>query len=329
MALFSYAAPLMAQSAGRSAERDSSPSIARTARLFVDNDMFALRPLGVANDFEYTHGMGVVMHWTTAPDWLRARLRHRPGCQTGEQREAGCVMAGFSVRQAIYTPPTNKERPVRGERPYAGYVGGAAAVSMISAAAQRTLAIDLGTTGTPSLAEPLQRAVHSITSNEQELGWSNQLATRPTFVVQYEELRTRDRTVRGAPFRAGLRWEADVGTLRSAATLGAEVRLGLNRGELWLPTDGVKALSRGPFVAAAAQQELVLRDVFLDGHFLNRSVTSERIPSVRQLALTGGWRWAAASFDFRWIYRSRDYKAQPRPHKYGTLSLTLHRRDSR
>ncbi len=300
----------------------------RTVRLFIDNDMFALRPLGVANDFEYTHGMGAVMRWATAPQWLRSRVGGLPGCEGSEQRAQGCMMAGLTVRQAIFTPPSNKERPVRGERPYAGYLGGAVAATLIRGATQRTLALDLGTTGTPALAEPLQRMVHRITGDEQELGWKNQLATRPTISLLYEELRTLDRRISTAPLRAGLRWSAELGTLRSAATVGGEVRLGLAGGAVWLPEDGASALTRGPFVAAAAQQELVMRDVFLDGHFLNRSVTSERIPAVQQLSLAGGWRWSDATFDFRWHYRTRDYKAQPRPHRYGTLSLTLHRRGS-
>lgn len=314
---------------------DSIPARAPTAasytlRFFVDNDVLSLRAKGVPNDFDYTHGMGVSADWGEAPLWLRRRLGDRDGCSSGvEPGSRGCLMSSLSARQAIFTPPSNGSRPVMGERPYAGYLGATAGATLVRVGMMRRVAIELGTTGPLSLAEPIQGLVHKWTRSMPELGWDNQLAARPTMLVRYEELRNRDHLARTTSARSALRWSAELGTLRTAATFGGELRVALKHAPLWLPDDGARAQSTGPFVLVALQQELVLRDVFIDGHFFNESITSRRIPLVRQATLGAGWRLDLATFEFRWVDRTREYHAQPRAHRYGTLSVTLHRRAPR
>ena len=282
------------------------------------------------NDFDYTHGMGVSAEWSEAPLWLRRRLGDRPGCSASVGPDSrGCVTSTLNARQAIFTPPSNSTRPVPGERPYAGYLGATAGATLVRAGVMRGMAIELGTTGPLSLAEPMQDVVHKWTRSKPELGWHNQLAARPTMLLRYHELRNRDHLTSTTQARSAFLWSAEVGTLRTAAALGGELRISLRQAPLWLPGDGARAQSTGPFVLAALQQDLVLRDVFLDGHFFNESITSERIPLVRQATLGAGWRLDVASFEFRWVNRSREYDAQPRAHRYGTLAVTLHRRSPR
>ncbi len=205
------------------------------------NDVLSLRAKGVPNDFDYTHGMGVSVEWADAPAWLRRRLSVRTGCGVESESEARrCVTSMLGVRQAIFAPPSNASRPVPGERPYAGYLAVLGGATLVRPGTMRSVSVELGTTGPLSMAEPIQRVVHNWTRAKPELGWDHQLAARPKVSARYDELRNRDRTTNATHSRSALRWTAEIGTLRTSATIAGALRLALNQGTLWLPGDGAQ-----------------------------------------------------------------------------------------
>jgi hypothetical protein len=232
----------------------------------------------------------------------------------------------IGLQQAIYTPPSNRRTPVPGERPNAGYLGASTAVTYLAGPVRRSMLLSVGTTGRPSLAEPVQRVVHSLTGSDPELGWHAQLVARPTLSVRYDEQRTRAQRSPRLQLLTIARWGAELGTLRTDAHAAAEARVTLGRRTTWVPGDAGAAPASGAFLLAGVQPELVLRDVFVDGHPGDASVTSVRVPAVLQLSGGIGWRWGTGgSIEYRLVQRTREYRAQPRAHRYGRFTITLAR----
>lgn len=318
--------PAGAQSAGDAT--DTAPpatQVARIVRVSLDNDLFALRDSALPTDHDYTHGMGAVVQWADAPARVRGWLRDVPGCARAEARGHGCLMASLGAQQAIYTPASNETFRVPGQRPHAGYLGLIASITHVVPHRQRTVRLDVGTTGRPALAAPLQRAMHAVTGSTTELGWSNQLGARPTLAVRFDEQWQADAAPRWVHVRTRGQWGVQAGTLRTGAVVGAAVQVAPNRRRFWTPHDGAEPLPLGPYLLGGVRQELVARDLFVDGHFGDRSVTSRRETSVWQTEVGFGWRFAGGSSEYRHVRRGREYAAQLRPHSYGAFVFTWYR----
>lgn len=314
------------------APRDSAATplapvqVARIVRTFLDNDLFALRDSGAATDFDYTHGMGAVAYWADAPAWVRTRLRESLGCATPRARETGCVMSTLGVRQEIYTPSSNSSIPVPGQRPHAGYLGVHAGLTHANPRRLRMLTVDLGMTGRPSLAEPLQQAIHAMTGSAEERGWRNQLGSRPAIALRYDEIYSRERSLKSLHIRGRALWGAQLGTLRTAGLVGGELQLARNLRRFWTPFDGGSPLPLGPYLLGGIRQERVARDLFVDGHFGDETITSVREPNVWQSTLGFGWRFPGGSSEYRYIRRGKEYRDQLGVHSHGSLTFTFHRR---
>lgn len=298
-------------------------AVPRITQVFVDNDLFALRDSGPPTDLDYTHGMGVTVHWSGVPAAARRWLGGRAGCPAdGRLPGAPCHRLSLGARQAIFTPASNEDRRLPGERPHAGYLAVHAAVTRVTARRQVRVRAELGTTGQPALAVPLQKAMHYVTGSSPQRGWQFQLGARPVLDVAVDDAWQFDRRGFGAFTRLSGRWGAQVGTLRAAALAEGELLLAADRVRLWLPPDGGAALPRGPFATVAVRQEVVARDLFVDGHFGDRSITTRREPAVWQVAFGLGWRFAGGMTEYRHVRRGREYAAQPGPHSHGSLRFT-------
>ncbi len=320
------AAPAASAGPGHTVPLDTSPPVRRVLRVHLDNDLFSLRDSAASSDYDYTHGVGVIASWADAPHWLRRRAGNAPGCLLETARHDGCMMATFGVRQAIYTPASNRAAPVPGQRPHAGYLGVVVASSYITPHRVRGVQLDLGTTGRPALAEQLHQATHALTGTQRELGWRNQLPARPAFALRYEEQYVADVRGVGARLRTRAYWNAQAGNLRTAALAGAHVQLGFDRPLLWMPGDEGLPLPLGAFLLFSAQQETVAHDLFVDGHPGDHRVTSVRVPHVWQTTLGFGWRYPGGRFEYRHVRRSKEYEAQLGTHTWGSLALSFNRR---
>jgi hypothetical protein len=314
----------VARLVSQGASIDSVSPVRWSLQVQFDNDFFALRDSGAPTDQDYTHGMGGLARWPAAPAALRRRLGDLPGCQRAEARRRGCLLGMLGVRQAIYTPASNLPAPIPGQRPHAGYLGVRAGVQYVTTARQRTVLVDVGTTGRPSLAAPLQGFIHNVTGSAPELGWRHQLGARPALAVSWRD--DWQATVEAARLLARGRatYGGQLGTLRTAALVGAEIELALAGRLVWSPQDGAGPLPLGPFLIGQVRDEFVARDLFVDGHFRDRSVTSERVGRVWQTSVGFGWRFAQGLVEYRHVRRGREYAAQPAPHAYGAVSFTWH-----
>ncbi len=325
LALWAVAATAAAaQSANGAPDSDIAPNdtatqVSRVIRAFLDNDLFALRDSGAATDYDYTGGVGAVAFWADAPVWLRRRVGGAPGCRLASARVSGCVRATLGIRQAIYTPASNESFNVPGQRLHAGFLGVLGGVAWVSPRRTRELQVEVGTTGRPALAEPVQGAIHAVTGTAPELGWRNQIDARPMLSVRYLEQYQLEAQLLGAHLRTRVDWGAQLGTVRIAADAGAELQLAIDRRRFWTPLDGGRALPLGPYLVGGVRQEAVAGDVFLDGVAGGRPSTAVRRGSVWQTTVGFGWRFPGGASEYRHVRRGREYDGQIAPHAYGAL----------
>lgn len=324
--LVALALPSVHLLAAQSGAAGGSRPVDRIATVALDNDLFALRDSGPPTDRDFTHGVDVTVAWQAMPDRIRRWLRLGPDGVCGAEEAVSCLRFAAGARQAIYTPASNEDRRRVGERPHAGYLGAHASLTRVSAHRQLRWRLEVGTTGRPALGAPLQRAMHEITGSSQQRGWQFELGARPVLDVAVDDVWQRDLGGGGVHTRLEGAWSLQAGTLRTAAAVEGAVRLAVDRARLHLPTDGAQGLPRGPFVTLAVRQELVARDLFIDGHFGDRSITTRRESDVWQTVVGLGWRFAGGMSEYRHVRRGREYAAQLGPHSYGSLRFTWYHR---
>jgi len=302
-----------------------SVGAARSVTLMLDNDLVAVRGAGAPPDYDYTHGAKVALSWAGAPRFVHRVLGRAStsNCRGLEARRAGCISAAVAVGQEIYTPRDDASQPVPGERPYAGWLYASATVRRVGPGRARSLGVELGVSGPPSLAEPVQNGAHRLLGNEAQLGWAHQLPTALGVTVHYGEGRRVERTLgQSSAAAVALRWGAAAGTVVTALSAGADATLGL-RGDLpWSPADpGVERPAR-LYARAGVRQDAVLRNVFVEGR--PGSGRAERRLFVAQADVGLGYRWRTLGLEYRHVVRSREYAAQPSAHAYGSITLTIH-----
>jgi hypothetical protein len=206
----------------------------------------------------------------------------------------------FLVGQRIYTPRRDAPEPVPGERPYAAWLFAGAQI----ARGERTAAVEIGITGPAALGEPVQNGVHRLLGSERQEGWEHQLGFEPGILLRLQEARRWD----WGPAQIRPEVSIALGNVRTAADAGAHAAVG--RG-------------RGPYARIGARREWVLRDLFLDGNTFRSRSSARKLPFVSEGEAAAGFRARRWSAEYRFVSRSREYRAQPEGHAYGSLVLTL------
>ncbi|HEX8848739.1 MAG TPA: lipid A-modifier LpxR family protein, partial [Gemmatimonadaceae bacterium] len=243
-----------------------SPGAARAVETVVANDLFLIRGRGVPPDYDFTHGTRAGITWSSAPRWLARAARAQSSCRPAESRAAGCLTSGVGVTQDIYTPRRDGVLPVRGERPYAGWLGVTAAARRISPSVTRSLAIEAGVTGRPSLAEDAQMDVHRLVRTGPQLGWGHQLASRGTLGARYGEMRRFERLAAGArSVAAHLSWDAVAGNALTAVSAGGDVQLSSRGDAPWSPASPDATHPARVSLRLGARGDAVLRSALVAG----------------------------------------------------------------
>jgi hypothetical protein len=208
----------------------------------------------------------------------------------------------FLAGQRIYTPRRDAPEPVPGERPYAGWLFAGAQI----ARGQRSLAVEIGFTGPAALGEPVQNGVHRLLGSERQEGWEHQTGFEPGILLRLQEARRFD----WGPARIEPAVSVALGNVRTAASAGASAEVG--RGP-------------GPYARAGGRHEWVARDIFLDGNTFRSRSTARKLPFVSEGEVAVGYRAQRWSAEYRFVARTREYRAQPDGHAYGSLVLTVAR----
>jgi len=272
------------------------------ARLVLENDLFAPRPLGQqAQDRDYT--AGTRLSWTSAgAAWWAKPL--------GLGGDSARLATRWEFGQEIYTPRIDAALLLPGERPYAGWLYGAVTASATKGARTRSLTLQLGVTGPPSLAEPVQKEIHRMGGFEEPLGWGSQLPFEPGVGVRYGESWTLARDLGGTMAEVGPEWEVALGNVLTGARAGLRGRIA----------------HRGVYASAAVREEWVGRNLFLDGSTFRDGPRVQKLAFVPQAEVGAGVRIRWVEIGYRAVYRGREYRTQRRAHGWGSLSLEVHPR---
>jgi len=280
------------------ASRASAQQRAPVFQLQVDNDLFAVRGGGPPPDYDYTHGTHLSFSWNGGD---------------------------LALAQEIYTPRHNEPASVLGDRPHAAWLFGEYGYPTVHGPWFGRFAMRGGVTGPPALGEQVHNGIHRLLGNHLELGWAHQLPTRATVDARADETRLLATTAGAGPSRL---LEATVGgtlgTMQRSLRAGVQTYLGF--GSVHSPTADAPLVARpGRWYLLGSYREDV---VFYDG-FIQQLPRDAMVPGARKRTLVAeaaagiGWRTNRFAAEYRYVVRGREYEAEPSPHAYGSITLSI------
>lgn len=315
-----FASFSLAGAAVARAQEAASPP-APSMRLEVDNDVLVLRGSGPPPDYDYTHGTRIGVTWPGAP----ARLARTSGADArcaGVVTGQPCLLAGIAIGQEIYTPRHNERTPVPGDRPHAAWLYGAAALERLSATTLQTLELRAGVTGPAALGGVAQNEMHRLLHNPPAVGWDAQIPTRLAINADYDAMRIVERAGSAAPSRflaasAG----ATTGTVRLTLRAAAAAYYGFGGPGAWSAGSPLVARPGRFHLSAGYEQSLVVHDTFIEGEGATKGTSL--IPWVGEAYAAVGSRFERMEVEYRYVSRSREYRAAPGGHPYAAIVVSL------
>jgi hypothetical protein len=296
------------------------------------------------SDRYYTSGLQIAARSPSAElpgglRWLDSRLDWLLG--------PGDVRWGFGVGHQIYTPrDTLRPQPDPLDRPYAGYLYGAAVIQRQERGADgrfralSTFELQAGVVGPSALGEFVQNNVHDLIRDDSANGWDRQLKDEPAFNAVFERIArvgaTRLGTVEmdllpaatvslgnvstyagaGATLRIGQGLDADFGPPR--------IRPALVGSAFFQPRTAEEEGTFGWYVFAGAAGRAVGRDIFLDGNTFRDGPSVERRPFVGDLSAGFVVHWRGVRLAYSQVWRSEEFYGQRGgAQAFGSVGLTL------
>lgn len=278
-----------------------------------------------------------------------------PPPRTSLSQAAKTHSRGWAIGQNIYTPANIESAVVDSlDRPYAGwlYVGifhdASRGVGRFNARHGQEL--QLGVTGPPSLARESQTIVHEVLGGPRPKGWDNQLGFEPGITYRYR-LDVALLPVRPLWRHSPIRREGvvhsgfQVGSILNAGEAGVRLRIGYGIVQTWPDRIDVPAAvqagadstiqpkeSDRPTPAPDRGSESKWRfHVFggIDGRLIayNRFLQGDHL--TPRPFVSDSFAGAVLGFnqvELAWthVWRSREIDEQKYPHKFGSLSVTVH-----
>lgn len=314
--------------------------------LHVENDMF------VGDDDNYTSGvrigwmsgttaesrtfsgaLGTVLGGTNASASWR-RFMGMNGSPNLRQQW------GLNLTQLMYTPEQKASYPLYNQHPYVGNLTLGLTALVKNEDRANSLELQLGTTGSPSLAKGSQHFVHKLWGMDQWPGWSNQLPAEMTanvFFKRYYRLRGLEKHYSsGWETDALAYWHADAGTVKVQAGGGISFRFGYNLGNT-SPENSIRGATSAapPFVYnrtsvsnwgyygyVHGSVRAVAHDLYLDGTVFHSSPEYvNKYPVVAEWGYGIGVNYKRTEFLFGLHYISKEYTQQESIQCVGVLQL--------
>lgn len=205
---------------------------------------------------------------------------------------------------------------------------------------RNSLVLDIGVVGPWSYARETQRMIHDLRDLDHPNGWDNQLGNEVGFTLAYKRMWRWPKHER----RSGFDWEilphagAAVGTVRTFANAGAELRAGLNLPDDFgtssigpaattsTPVDGMMAANRswfdvGAYLFARVDGRAVARNIFLDGNTFSNSHSVDSNVFVADLSAGAALNYKNTKLAYALVYRTEEFKGQDGGQVFGTVSL--------
>lgn len=247
----------------------------------------------------------------------------------------------FALGQNIYTPVnTMTEELIEDDRPYAGWLYLGVGVVWKNTDVRNSLVLDIGVVGPASQAKETQNFIHDLRGFDAPNGWDNQLNNEIGFTLAYERMWRWPKHAR----RSGFDWEVlphaglAVGTVRTFANAGAELRAGLNLPDDFgtssigptattsTPVDGMMGADRsrfdiGAYLFVRVDGRAVARNVFLDGNTYRDSHSVSKNPFVADLSAGAAINYKNTKLAYALVYRTEEFEEQDDAQVFGTVSL--------
>jgi hypothetical protein len=300
-------------------------AVAGNLETTVDNDTDLFVPGAATTDRNYTQGTRIMWFATPGahPRWVDA-VATRLGADAGDAP----ARLALGIGQEIHTPDAISRRvPLAGDRPYAGWLYGTAAIATASAQRERTLELRAGMVGPSSFAAQAQQWWHRELGIRAPRGWAHQLRDEPGIQLALEE-RRRVPVVRG---RLDLVPHArvTVGNVQTHAAAGTTLRVGLP-----LPADfGPSSTAplrphatgsrRTLYAFARAEGRAVARDITLDGNSLGGGPRVTREPFVGEAQLGVGMSVGGFAVRYAFSYTTHQFRERHDAHRYGSVRFGL------
>jgi len=282
--------------------------------LEMDNDFLARTSKLL--DEDYTQGFHFTLNRRAGLPLLERGVKKLQHCGT----EPDCrTSAGTLIGQEIYTPQYYPA-VAADDRPFGGWLYGGAASAAYDDRKLTSLSIKLGVTGEPSLAEQLQVTFHELEPHAVVPdGWNGQIKFEPGLAIRADRKNLHQLKARSATLGLITEGAATLGNILTDVEAGATVRAGFNADHPW-----VLSPSRdfGLQASFGMRQDLVLRNLFLDGNTFRSGPRVQRIPWVWQKEIGFGVKAGTVLLEYRKTVRSKEFSAGRRYHPYGTIALT-------
>lgn len=278
--------------------------------LSVDNDFFAYwRSEQSRSDRDYSSGIELSL----------ARPLASPGRWTRT-----LVLA---LTHQLFTPDIRQPRPVPFDRPFAAILSGGAMLDLERPTQRHSVGLTLSVTGAPALGDDLQELIHAVLGSPPPVGWDHQLPFEIGLSAVYRGDR---RLFEAAPndglgLRTAAHWGAELGTIRSAATLGLGLVAGWRPPTVWRPLapdaaerDGIRV-----FIPLGAGLDVVGQSIVLDGGIMARTTALDRKTLVPYGEFGLGVEIGSVAISWIGHVTGREFATQPGAHSYGTFRVTL------
>jgi len=325
--LSATASSALAQTAIPSTAVPLVPDMRGTLSFTAENDVF-----GGGTDRYYTNG--VLLSWQSPSadlPWPLAALDRNLDFVLGP----GQLRWGLSFGQNIYTPQdTDRRIPDPRDRPYAGYLYGAASLTRSTERTQTLAEVQLGVVGPAALGEFVQNNYHDLINVPRAEGWDRQLKDEPAATLLLERRwRVPLGTLGGWQTEAIPVVSGAVGNVATYAAAGALFRIGQGLEADWGPVRIRPALAGsgffqprqefGWYVFAGGEARGVARDIFLDGN------TWRDGPRVDKRNLVGDFQagvavmWRGVRLAYTQVLRSEEFYGQTSRQSFGSVSVSF------
>ncbi len=247
---------------------------------------------------------------------------------------------GLSFGQKIFTPEDIDTRdPDPDDRPYAGWLFGAATLSSNTDTIYNALELQLGVVGPAALGEQAQNNTHDILGIDRAFGWDFQLNNEPganlvatrlwRFNLPLDEDRPRGLAVGLVP-----NLQASVGNVQTYGAAGFMLRAGRDLYADFGPPRQRPAVAGSAFVQpvpdrvgwyvfAGVDGRVVGRDIFLDGNTFtdSRSVDKKRLVGDASFGGAVLFPWGRLSYVH--TLRSEEFDGQGSFAEFGSVNLSV------
>jgi hypothetical protein len=308
------------------AHAQEPPDWRGTLSLAVENDLFG------GSDRYYTNG--ILLTWQSPSaglPWPLAGLDRQLDFILGP----GNLRWGLSFGQSIYTPQDTTPRiPDPRDRPYAGYLYGAASLVRSAERSQTLLELQLGVVGPSALGEFVQNNYHDLLNIRNAEGWDRQLKDEPAATALFER---RWRLPLGNV--GSLQAEvipivaAALGNVQTYASGGGMLRIGDGLDADWGPVRIRPALAGSAFfqprqdfgwyVFAGVEGRAIARDIFLDGNTWRDGPRVDKRVFVGDAQAGVAVLWRGVRFAYTQVVRSEEFYGQRGVQSFGAFSASF------